>query len=116
MDNTSSDTDTYNPVIVSQSTNAAFAANKLNLPTNIQIKIWEDTTYDFTNLSKPKYTTKVITDYNDREWSLSQNLDRNYYKVRPQSCPYVRVSHCMRTNQINPFDGWMKDIKVYRHK
>lgn len=114
MDNTNSDSDTTNPVLVSTIAPIAFNTSRLNLPNNTSLHLYEDMTCDFTNMSAITGVSTVWSDYNDRTFTLNLSMPSNYYKVRPQQCPYFRILHAI--NGGNTGECYIKDLKIYRKK
>ena len=114
MDNTNSDTDTNNPVLVNQMGTIAFNTSRLNLPSNVSLHIYEDQTCDFTNMSAITGVTTVWSDYDGRSFTMNLSMPSNYYKVRPQQCPYFRILHAINRGGIG--EHYIKDLKIYRYK
>ena len=112
MDNTASDTDTTKPVYVCQIGSTGFNTNFLNLPNNVSIKLFEDQTYDYTNLSRVPETTLVYSDYNDN--TATRTWYNTNIKSRPHNCPYLRIVHAINTGSIS--EVYIKNLKIYRHQ
>lgn len=110
MDNTSSDTNTSNAVIVSQISSIAFNSSYLNLPKNTPISLWEELVYDYTNLSSIPMSSTVHSDYDSRVMTRTFNTTSRYL---PQQCPYVRLIHAINNGALN--ECYIKDLKVYRY-